>query len=149
MPQVTVRRADALDIPFLQEANRKTNWEHVDLRRSLVWVAEYDGTPFMYAALRLIWQIEPIQKFRTKGIPKSAQRRGMYLLYKAIEDHLFTEKNQTGIAFVFAHTFSKRVYRWAKAMGWHRCYKGGFMAVKWFGSEKHRCKGDCCKDKEQ
>jgi hypothetical protein len=136
---VIVRKATALDIPFLQAELNKTNWERVDLNRSLVWIAEYNGQPFMFAALRLIWQLEPILKFRSKGIPKNAQRRGMYLLYKAVEGHIFDpEQNKTGIFFMFAHTTIKKVWEWAKVMGWHRCYKGGWQMIRWYGSENYK-----------
>jgi hypothetical protein len=133
-PGTTVRRADSLDIPFLQaELAKAKKWEQVDLKRSLVWIAEYEGTPFMFLALRIVWQIEPILKFRTKGIPKAAQKRGMYLLYRETEKFLSDpEQNKTGIYWTFMHTTFKKVATWAERMGWLRCYKGGRLYAKGF-----------------
>lgn len=146
--QVTVRKADSLDIPFLQNELKSTDWEQIDLNKSLVWVAEYEGKPFMFGALRLVYQLEPILKFRSHDIPKSAQKLGMYKLYKTIENYMFDpEQNKTGIYWMFAHMLEEKVYKWAKWAGWHRCYDKGYFAVRWSGSEKYKCNNECCTDK--
>jgi hypothetical protein len=130
---LVIRKADSLDIPFLQIEQAKTNWEQVDLKKSLVWVAEYDEKAFAFLALRLVWQFEPLMIFRKEGIPEHIQKKGCLLLYRAAAKFLFDPtQNTTGIYWAFLHTEYQRVEKWMKKLNWHRCYAKGKMFATWF-----------------
>lgn len=133
MSKVITRKADSLDIPFLQRKLASTDWEQVDLKRSLVWVSEYKGRPFGFIALRLVWQVEPLMIFEEEGIPTSALGRGARLLHKEVEKYLSDpEQNKSGIYWYFLYTDFDHVIKWANRLGWKRCYAKGQMFCKWF-----------------
>lgn len=130
---LVIRRADTLDLPFLQIEQQKTNWEQVDLKKSLVWVAEWEEQVFAFIALRLVWQFEPLMVFRREGIPKHIQKKGCTLLYRAATKFLYDPmQNTTGIHWAFLHTNFTHVEKWMKKLNWHRCYAKGKMFAAWF-----------------
>jgi hypothetical protein len=133
--KITVRKADTFDIPILQQELAKTDWEQVDLKRSLVWIAEYNEVPFAFIALRLVWQIEPMFVFKRDGIPSHALKKGVYMMYREAEKFLSDrEQNTTGIHWSFMHTLKESVGHWARKMGWvpvYRQAKGKLWAKGW------------------
>jgi hypothetical protein len=106
--------------------------EQVDLNATPVWVAEEDGEIKGLIALRLVWQIEPLQVFEEVQ-NKSKRRRISRELYRAAASWLSDkDRNATGVYRAFAVTRDAAVLRWAKALGWLEQYVGAKLFIKEF-----------------
>lgn len=95
--------------------------ERVNLRQSVVFVAEEDGEMVGSLSARLIWQLEPLHIWARA---KSSQRKAAFMLPKAMEAYIGDRAlNKTGI---FSYFFVTKGRKWAKLaehFGCLRIYK--------------------------
>jgi hypothetical protein len=126
--RVIIRPATPEDIPYLEKRIREQSYfEHVDVRKMIVFIAEYGGEIVGFSAARLMWQIEPIMlmpEFR-KLAPHFARQKATLGLIRAIEGWLADRgRNTTGIYSYFCSIKGRTMRALAEAYGMLRVYTG-------------------------
>jgi hypothetical protein len=134
-PQVVIRPATLEDLPYLDHRLRNAkNATQVDLRKAIVFVAEYDGCIVGFTAARLLWNIEPLmlfEEFRRRA-PHHARRRATYELAKSIDGWIADRsRNTTGIHGYFCFIADRVVRKLAEHFGMFHIFTG----PKFFGRE--------------
>ena len=130
-PGITVRQATVDDLPHLLERLRDQAdyFEQQDLRRCIIFVAEYDGKIVGFSAARLNWQIEPIlltPEFK-KHAPHFARQKATYLLIRELDRWIGDRtKNRSGIYYYFCHIRDRTMQKLALSFGMIRVYYGKF-----------------------
>lgn len=134
-----VRPAEVGELSFLQAklAQREQDgFEQLDLRKSVVLVAEDDELRAGLVSARLMWQVEPLilfPEFERTSLP-IARKKATYLLARHIEDYIADRaRNRTGLHsfFAFIEDRNPRMQGLARHIGWMPVYRKG----KFFGKD--------------
>jgi hypothetical protein len=126
-PRVTVRPARPEDLPELQRRllEQRGAYEQQDLRKTILYVAEYDGKIVGFSAARMIWQIEPLlltPEFKKKA-PHFARQKATYLLIRELDRWIADrQRNLTGIHWYFCSIVGKTMQQLAVSFGMLRVY---------------------------
>jgi hypothetical protein len=128
---IEIRPAREIDLPLLQMklAERAAEgYEQLDLRRSIVHIAEAEGIESGFVSARLTWQIEPLTLFKDfeRNAPPAALRRATYMLARAAEGWIADRaRNSTGLHSFFAviENRNKRMQELAEHIGWAPVYR--------------------------
>jgi len=129
MSSVTVRPATPEDLHELHYRlhEQRGYFEQQDLRRSIVFVAEYEGQIVGFAAARMIWQVEPIlltPEFQKE--PGHARRKATYLLIREIDRWIGDRaRNLSGLHSYFCSIRGRVMQKLAVSFGmlslYNRC----------------------------
>lgn len=134
-PQVVIRPATVEDLPYLQHRLAlKPKNEQVDLRKMIVFIAEYDGKIVGFTGARLMWQWEPMMLFDEfrRWAPRAARRRATVMLAHAMESWIADRtKNHSQIYSYFCFIRDGMMQRMAVSFNMLRIYTGG----KFFGKD--------------
>ena len=102
---ITVRPACDSDLPYLQGRLASAPIDQVDLKKSIVFIAEDEGFVVGFVAAHLTWRVEPLYlfpEFKDKA-PKAMQRRATLLLGREIDRYILDRAwNRTRIHEYFA-----------------------------------------------
>jgi hypothetical protein len=126
--KVCIRRARSDELRFLQtktEQQLPDGFEPVDLRKSVVFVADDDGVIAGLAAAGLTWHVEPLILFPefARYAPQAMQRRAVYGLGRAITEHIADYGGE--IRRYFAHVDDPKFRTLAQRFGLRPAYPGG------------------------
>lgn len=128
MKTVTVRPARPEDVLLLQSMlhEQRHYYEQLNVRNSIVFVAEYDGEIIGFSAARVIWQIEPVlldAQFARLG-PLHARKKATYLLIRELDAWLGDRsRNLSGIYSYFCTIRGHIMQKLAVSFGMLRVYR--------------------------
>ena len=129
--RVSFRPATEADIPELFERLKEqaSYFEQVDLRKMIVFVAEYEGKIVGFTGARQVWQIEPIlltPEF-VKTAPHFSQQKATLGLINIITYWLKDTRNNPYLRFFFCVIKGRTMQKLAAHWGMLRIYqKCGF-----------------------
>ncbi len=85
-----VRPARDLEVAYLQGRLASAPIDQVDLKKSIVFVAEEDGLTVGFIAAHLVWRVEPLMLFPEfkREAPQAMQRRATLLLGREIDRYI-------------------------------------------------------------
>ena len=102
---ITVRPARLVETAYLQGRLASAPIDQVDLKKSIVFVAEDDGFVVGFVAAHLTWRIEPLflfPEFKNRA-PRALLRRATLLLGREIDRYILDKAwNRTRIHEYFA-----------------------------------------------
>jgi hypothetical protein len=118
-----IRPAKASELEYLQQRINESKHEKVQLKDTILHVAEVDGKIVGMCPARLWWQLEPMFIFpEVKN--KSTRRRACFLLAKKTQEWIGDRaRNHSGVYSYWFVTKSNFFARLAKQWGCFRIYK--------------------------
>lgn len=139
-PRVVTRPAQVGEVEYLQaRLAEDPTFERVDLTKSIVYVAEYDGLVVGFGAARLVFQVEPLFLFPEfkKHAPRFAVKRATLRLIQELDEWIFDpERNKSGIRQYFCFILDKTMQKLALAFRMLPAYTGGaFFGRRIFNRE--------------
>lgn len=118
-----IRPARFEELPYLQQRINESKHEKVQLKDTVLHVAEEDGKIIGILPARMWWQLEPMYIFpEVKN--KTTRQRACYKLAKAVQLWIGDRsKNHSGVHSYWFVTKSHFFAKLAKKWGCHRIYK--------------------------
>lgn len=139
-PRVITRPATVDEIPYLAaRLAEDPTYEKVDLAKSVVYVAEYNGELVGFGACYLTFRVEPLflfPEFRTAA-PSFARKRATFQLIRELDEWIADPaRNLSGVRSFFCFIVNKTMRKLALAYRMLPAYTGGaFFGKRIFNRE--------------